>query len=71
MEYKKLLRSKKDRVIAGVCGGLGIYFNVDPVLLRLIWLLLVIMTGIFPGILVYLVAILVVPLEPDQSVSPK
>lgn len=58
---KRLFRSEKDRVFAGICGGLGDHFNIDPVLLRLIWLLVVIFTGFVPGLLAYIIAIYVIP----------
>lgn len=61
MTHKKLYRSDTDKVFAGICGGLGEYFEVDSVLLRLIWLLIVVFTGFVPGILAYLIAILIVP----------
>ena len=60
-EVKRLYRSKKNRVFAGICGGVGEYFNVDPVLIRLIWVLVVIFTGFFPGVLAYIIAIFIVP----------
>lgn len=58
---KKLYKSKTNKVLTGVIGGLGEYFNVDPVLIRLGWVLVVICTGIFPGVVTYIVAALVVP----------
>ena len=58
---KKLYRSRENRVIAGVVGGLSEYFNIDPVLLRLVWFFWVVFTGVVPGVVVYLVAIGVVP----------
>ena len=61
MTVKRLYRSKKNRVLAGICGGVGEYFNVDPVLIRLIWVLVVIFTGFFPGVLAYIIAIFIVP----------
>jgi len=61
MERKRLYRSSKNKVFAGVCGGLGEYFNIDPALIRLIWLLVVIFTGLIPGIVTYLIAIFIVP----------
>ena len=64
MKTKKLYRSKANRVFFGVIGGLGEYFGVDATLLRLAWLLIVIFTGILPGILVYLLAVLIVPKSP-------
>ena len=58
-EIKRLYRSKKNRVIAGVCGGIGEYFNIDPVVIRLIWVLFIFGMGF--GILAYLVAWLIIP----------
>jgi len=66
MEQKRLYRSKTDKVFAGICGGLGEYSKVDPVLIRLIWLLIVIFTGFFPGVLAYLLAILIIPVKLDR-----
>lgn len=60
---KRLYRSKKNKVFAGICGGVGEYFDIDPVVVRLIWLLIVVFTGIVPGLLVYIIAIYVVPLQ--------
>lgn len=71
MSHKKLYRSETDKVLAGVCGGLAEYFDVDSVLLRLIWVLVVVMSGIFPGVLVYLLAILIVPKKPITPTSPE
>ncbi|RJQ36683.1 PspC domain-containing protein [Candidatus Parcubacteria bacterium] len=61
---KRLYRSEENQIIAGVVGGIGEYFDVDPTLLRLVWLLIVIFTGFFPGILAYLLAVLVIPRRP-------
>lgn len=61
---KKLYKSRDNKVIAGVMGGLGEYFEVDPVILRLAYLLIVIFSAIVPGILVYLIAALIVPEQP-------
>lgn len=59
---KPLTRSMTNKMIAGVCGGLANYFNVDPVLMRVIFVLLVLI-GIFPGVLAYLVCWVVIPPE--------
>lgn len=61
---KKLYRSRSNRMIAGVLGGLGEFFGVDPVLLRLGYLILTVFTGFVPGIIGYLLAILIVPEAP-------
>ena len=58
---KRLYRSKDNRVFAGVIGGLGEYYDVDPVLLRLGCIFLIACTGFIPGIIAYIIAIFVVP----------
>ena len=64
MEMKKLYRSRHNKIFAGICGGLGEYFNIDPVILRLVWLMMTISSGVFPGVLVYIFAIFIIPKEP-------
>lgn len=64
MQPKKLYRSEKNKVLAGVCGGLAEYFNIDVTVLRLLWMLVVIFTGIFPGVIAYILAIFIMPLPP-------
>lgn len=66
MDSKKLYRSRNDKMVAGVCGGLGKYLNIDPTLIRLIFALLVFF-GVGSGLLIYLVLMIVVPLEPDAT----
>ena len=61
---KKLYRSNKNKVFAGIIGGIGEYFDVDPVLLRILWLLILAATGLIPGLIVYLIAIFIVPKKP-------
>lgn len=56
---KKLYRSTEDRKIAGVCGGIGEYFDVDPTLVRLLAVVLVLAGG--SGVLGYILAWIVVP----------
>ncbi len=56
---KRLYRSKKERIIAGVCGGIAEYLEVDPVLVRLMWAIGAIMGG--AGILAYLLAWIIIP----------
>jgi len=65
-QYKQLYRSKKDRMIAGVCGGLGEYFDIDPTVIRLIFVFGSILTG--SGLFwAYLVMMFVVPEEKPAS----
>ncbi len=63
---KKLYRSKTNKVFAGIIGGMGEYFDIDPVILRLIWIVLLIATGVIPGLIVYIVAIFIVPEHPHH-----
>lgn len=58
---KKLYRSYDNKMIAGVCGGIGEYFNVDPTIIRLAWVLLSLPMAIFGGIIAYVLAALIIP----------
>lgn len=62
MNEKKLLRSKKERMIGGVCGGLANYFNIDPTIVRLIFVLsfLFLFQSSF---LIYLLLLIIIPEE--------
>lgn len=68
---KRLYRSGTNRIFAGICGGIGEYANIDPVLIRLVWTLVVIFTGLVPGVLAYIIAIFIVPERPVMSESYK
>jgi phage shock protein C len=61
MTKKKLYRSKKNRIIAGICGGIAEYLDADPTVVRLLWAIVTIFTGFVLGIITYLVAWLIVP----------
>lgn len=58
---QKLYRSEKDRLIAGICGGLGEYLGVDSNAVRLAWIIGTVLTGFIPGTIAYLVAAVVIP----------
>ena len=58
-EIKKLYRSKEDRMIAGVCGGIGEYLDIDPTVVRILWIVSAVFGGF--GILVYLLCAIVIP----------
>ena len=60
-EVKKLYLSSDDKMLSGVCGGIAEYFDADPTLIRLGWVVASIMTGIFPGLLGYIIAAVVMP----------
>ena len=59
----RLYRSEKDKVIAGVCGGIATHLNIDPVLVRLLYILLTFATGLGPGLIVYIISWIIIPLE--------
>ena len=59
---KQLYRSKTNCMIAGVCGGLGEYLDVDPTFIRLLWVLFILAGG--SGILAYIIAWIVIPQHP-------
>lgn len=61
---KRLYRSQEHCVIAGICGGLGDYFDTDPVLVRVLALVLLFSAGI--GIFAYLVAWIIIPLQNEK-----
>lgn len=68
MQNQKLYRSIDERMLAGVCGGLGKFFGLDATIIRLVFVILALMGG--PGILIYIVMWIVVPEEPAGTVPP-
>ena len=58
---KKLYRSKSNKVLAGIIGGLGEYLYIDPAILRVIWILIIVFTAFVPGVVAYFLMLLVVP----------
>jgi len=62
MEVKRLFKSSKNRAIGGGCGGLGEYFAIDPVVLRILFVLGFIIFGI--GVIIYLILWIMMPEEP-------
>jgi len=59
---KRLYRSKTNKIIAGVCGGIAEYSNIDPTIVRLLWLLLSLIWG--TGLVAYIIAWIIIPEEP-------
>ena len=60
---KRLTRSTTDRWIAGICGGIGEYLEIDPNVIRVIWVILTVPTGFFPGIIIYILLWILLPEE--------
>lgn len=63
---KKLYKSKTDKKLCGVCGGLAEYFEIDTTIIRLAWVLAVVFAG--AGILAYIIAAIVMPGKPDDMI---
>ena len=59
METKRLTKSDDNRVLCGVCGGIGEYFNIDPVVIRLLWVVFCCLGG--SGIIAYIIAAIIIP----------
>ncbi len=64
---KKLYRSRKNKSICGVCGGFAEYADTDSTLIRVVWVIATLFTGILPGIIAYFIMCLVVPKEPTKT----
>ena len=62
---KRLYRSGKDKILGGVCGGIAEYLNVDPVLIRLLWAIAVLVYG--TGVLLYIIAWIIIPRNPEHK----
>ena len=62
-EQKRLKRSVTDKQLSGVCGGFAQYFDTDPVLIRALFIIVTILTGIFPGLLAYIALAIIMPEE--------
>jgi len=66
---EELYRSAANKVVAGILGGIGEYFEIDPVVIRVLFVFLAFATGVIPFIVAYIVALFVVPKRPKQIVS--
>ena len=63
---KKLYRSKSNRMLVGVCGGVAEYFNIDPTVVRVIWAVASIFA--FAGVIAYVACAFVIPEKPDNEI---
>ena len=66
-DVKRLYRSETDRWLLGVCGGIGEYFSVDPIIIRILFIIFALVFG--GGILLYLILWLIMPMRPPQIVK--
>jgi phage shock protein PspC (stress-responsive transcriptional regulator) len=65
---RKLVRPRYDRMLAGVCAGIGRHLDLDPTLIRVFYVLGTIFTGLIPGIIAYIIFAFVIPSEEDAAV---
>ena len=59
-KIKRLHRSKQDKMVAGVCAGIANYYNKDPILIRLVYVLLMVVTGVIPLLIAYIILWIIV-----------
>lgn len=58
---KRLYRSEENKVLAGICGGIGEYFDVDPVIIRIVVVVVAVLTAVLPVVLLYILLIFIIP----------
>ena len=66
---RRLTRSNRDKMIAGVCGGLAEYLDMDPTVVRVLYVLVSILSAAFPGIIAYIVLMFLMPPPPPEQVT--
>ncbi len=69
-KHKRLYRRPNEAIVLGIAAGLGEYFSVDPVFVRLVWLVAAVLTKVWPMALLYAVLFFVVPIDPSQDTVP-
>lgn len=69
MKGKKLYRSRENAMLAGVCGGIGEYFDIDPTIVRLAWVILGFCGGV--GLWAYIIAAVIIPQRPQYIEGEK
>lgn len=67
MEKKKLYRSRFNKKICGVCGGIAEYFGIDPTVVRVIWVILAFLP-VLPMIIIYIILAFVIPENPNDTI---
>ncbi len=64
---RRLTRSNRNKMIAGVCGGLAEYFDMDPTVVRVLYILVSILSAAFPGVIAYIILMFLMP--PPEEVT--
>lgn len=52
-------------MISGVCGGIAQFFNIDPTIVRIVWVLVTLFSASIPGLIIYIICVILIPEEPD------
>ena len=65
---KKLYRSRDTKIVGGVLGGISEYFQIDPIIVRIVFLILLVLTKAIPVLIMYALLVIIVPIEPDVVV---
>ncbi len=66
---RRLYKSRRNKVIDGICGGVAEYFDIDPTIVRLLWILVTFMGG--SGFILYIVAMIIIPVNPEHLAIPQ
>jgi phage shock protein C len=66
---RRLTRSNREKMIAGVCGGIAEYLEMDPTLVRVLYVLVSILSAAFPGIIAYIILMFLMPPPPAEQVT--
>lgn len=64
---KRLFRSRDNRVVAGILGGIGEYLNVDPVAIRVLYVIFTAVTGFVPLVVAYILLLFIIPEPPEKK----
>lgn len=65
---KKLYRSRKNKMLSGICGGFGDYFRVDPLVFRIVLIFLCIFTAVLPLVFAYFIGCFIIPMQPKGHI---
>ena len=69
LKPRRLTRSNREKMIAGVCGGLAEYLDMDPTVVRVLYVLVSILSAGFPGIIAYIILMFLMPPPPVEQVT--
>lgn len=68
---RRLYRSQHNRVFLGICGRIGEYFHLDPVIIRVIAVIIALATWVVPGLIAYFIMALIIPMEGSSADTPR